>query len=173
MADTAVFRGYATPRYSTTITNGFEFLNHKLRLTTLWDIRGGNLWYNNTERIRCTRPNCGGRNDLNAAFVDQAMNIAANEHVVRSLDGYFQPGGFTRLREASVEYTFSPTLAARLLKARSLSMVLSGRNLRLWTKYRGADPESAFNTTSGTDAPSEFQTIAPPSYFTFRFNLGY
>jgi TonB-linked SusC/RagA family outer membrane protein len=173
VADTAVFRGYATPRYATTITNGFEFLNRKLRLTSLWDIRKGGLWYNNTERIRCTRPNCTGRNNLQAEFVDQATNIAANEAPQRTLDGFLQDGGFVRLREASLQYTFAPTLASRLLKARSLSVVLSGRNLRLWTKYRGADPESAFNTTSGTDAPSEFQTIAPPSYFIFRFNLGY
>ena len=173
VADSAVFRGYATPRYATTITNGFEFLNRKLRLTSLLDIRKGNLWYNNTERIRCTRPNCTGRNNLKAEFVDQATNIAANEAPQRTFDGFFQDGGFVRLREASLEYTFSPSLASRLLKARSLSVVLSGRNLKLWTKYRGADPESAFNTTSGTDAPSEFQTIAPPSYFIFRFNLGY
>jgi TonB-linked SusC/RagA family outer membrane protein len=173
VADSSVFRGYATPRYNTTITNGFEVLNRKLRLTSMWDIRKGGLWYNNTERIRCTRPNCTGRNNLNAEFVDQATNIAANEAPQRTLDGFLQDGGFVRLREASLEYQFSPALANRLLKARSLSVVLSGRNLRLWTKYRGADPESGFNTTSGTDAPSEFQTIAPPSYFIFRFNLGY
>ncbi len=173
IADSVVFRGYATPRYNTTVTNGFEFLNRKLRFSTLWDIRKGNLWYNNTDRIRCTRPNCSGRNNLLAAFVDQATNIAASEAPQRTLDGFLQDGGFVRLREASVEYTFNPKLAARLLKARSLSLVVSGRNLKLWTKYRGADPESAFNTTSGTDAPAEFQTIAPPSYFIFRFNLGY
>lgn len=173
VADSAVFRGYATPRYNTTITNGFDFLNHKLRFTSLWDIRRGNLWYNNTDRIRCTRPNCSGRNNLKAEFVDQATNIAASEHAARTLDGFLQDGGFVRLREASLEYSFSPQLASRLLRARSLSVVLAGRNLRVWTKYRGVDPESGFNTTSGTDAPSEFQTIAPPSYFTFRFNLGY
>ena len=173
VADSAVFRGYATPRYTTTVTNGFDFLNKKLRISSLWDIRRGNLWYNNTDRIRCTRPNCSGRNNLKADLYDQATNIAANEHPIRSLDGFLQDGGFVRLREASVEYTFAPTLASRLFKARALSVVLSGRNLRLWTKYRGIDPESGFNTTNGTEAPSEFQTIAPPSYFVFRFNLGY
>ena len=173
VADSAVFRGYGAPRYNTTITNGFEFLNRRLRFTSMWDIRKGNLWYNNTDRIRCTRPNCSGRNNLRAEFVDQATNIAANEAPQRTLDGFLQDGGFVRLREASLQYSFSPALASRLLKARSLSVVLSGRNLKLWTKYRGADPESAFNTTSGTEAPSEFQTIAPPSYFIFRFNLGY
>ncbi len=173
VADSVIFRGYATPRYNTTITNGIELFNRKLRISTLLDIRDGNQWYNNTDRIRCTRPNCSGRNNLDAAFVDQATNIAANEHAARTLDGFLQDGGFTRLREASIEYTLPTTLAARLLKARSLSVVLSGRNLRLWTKYRGVDPESGFNTTAGTEAPSEFQTIGPPSYFILRFNLGY
>ncbi len=171
--DSVIYRGYATPRYNTTVTNGFELLNRKLRISSLWDIRKGNLWYNNTERIRCTRPNCSGRNNLRADLVDQATNIAANEAPQRTLDGFLQDGGFVRLREASIEYTFSASLAARLLKARSLSVVLSGRNLRLWTKYRGADPETAFNATSGTEAPSDFQTIAPPTYFVFRFNLGF
>ena len=30
-----------------------------------------------------------------------------------------------------------------------------------------------FNTTSGTEAPNEFQTVGPPSYAIVRVNLGY
>ena len=45
------------------------------------------------------------------------------------------------------------------------------RNLGIvWTKYTGVDPE-AFGTTG--DAPSEFQAFAPPTYFSFRLNLGF
>ncbi len=175
VGDSVVFRGYSTPPYTATLASGFDLFNRKLRLQTMWDYRGGNKWYNNTERIRCTRPNCSGRLNPNASFEDQAMNIAANEIAVsdRTLDGYFQPGGFVRLREASAQYSFSPELARRLTRASSLSIVLTGRNLGLWTKYRGTDPESGFNTSSSSDAPSEFQTIGPPSYFVFRVNLGY
>ncbi len=173
VGDSAIFRGYATPPYQATFTNGFELFNRKLRINTMFDYRGGNKWYNNTERIRCTRPNCAGRMDLKAELIDQATNIAANEHPARTLDGFFQPGAFVRLREASVQYTFSNTLARKLARARSLSVVLSGRNLKLWTNYRGTDPESGFNTTGGGDAPQEFQTIGPPSYFIARFNIGY
>ncbi|MBL0890830.1 MAG: SusC/RagA family TonB-linked outer membrane protein [Gemmatimonadaceae bacterium] len=173
VGDSAIFRGYATPRYMTTLTNGFDFLNRKLRVQTMWDWRSGGLWYNNTERIRCTRPNCSGRNNLNASFEDQAMNIAANEHAARTLDGFLQTGAFVRLREASAQFTFTDDWARRLVRGRSLSLVLTARNLRLWTNYRGSDPESGFNTTNGTDAPSEFQTIAPPSYFIMRVNIGF
>lgn len=173
VGDSAIFRGYATPRYMMTLASGWDLFTRKLRISTMLDYRGGNKWYNNTERIRCTRPNCGGRLNLNADFIDQATNIAANEHSARTLDGYFQPGAFVRLREASVQYTFAPELASKLTRAKSLSVVLTGRNLWLKTKYRGTDPESGFNTTSGTEAPNEFQTVGPPSFFIFRVNVGY
>jgi hypothetical protein len=173
VGDSAIFRGYATPRYMTTLTSGWDFLSKKLRVQTMWDWRSGGKWYNNTERIRCTRPNCSGRLNQQAEFVDQATNIAANEHAARTLDGFFQSGAFVRLREASLQYTFSNDMAKRLLRGRSLSAVVTARNLKLWTKYRGTDPESGFNTNDGTEAPSEFQTVGPPSYFIMRFNIGF
>jgi TonB-linked SusC/RagA family outer membrane protein len=173
VGDSVIFRGYATPRYTTTLTNGFDLFARKLRFLTMWDWRSGNLWYNNTERIRCTRPNCDGRNNLHAAFIEQATNIAANEHSARTLDGFLQPGAFVRLREASLQFTVPDALARRVARAKSMSIVASGRNLKLWTNYRGTDPESGFNTTSGTEAPSEFQTVGPPSYAIIRVNLSF
>jgi TonB-linked SusC/RagA family outer membrane protein len=173
VGDSAIFRGYAAPRYMVTLGSGWDLFARKLRISTMFDYRGGNKWYNNTERIRCTRPNCAGRLDLKADFIDQATNIAANEHPARTLDGFFQRGAFVRLREMSVQYSLSPELASKLTRAKSISLVVTGRNLKLWTKYRGTDPESGFNTTSGTEAPNEFQTVGPPSYFIFRVNVGY
>ena len=173
VGDSVIFRGYSTPRYMTTLVNGFDLFKKQLRVQSMWDWRSGGLWYNNTERIRCTRPNCSGRLNLNAEFVDQATNIAANEHPARTLDGFLQSGAFVRLREVSAQWTFSNSLAKRLVRGRSLSLVVSARNLKLWTNYRGTDPESGFNTTNGTDAPSEFQTVGPPSYFITRINIGF
>lgn len=173
VGDSVIFRGYSTPRYMTTLVNGFDLFKKQLRVQSMWDWRSGGLWYNNTERIRCTRPNCSGRLNLNADFVDQATNIAANEHPARTLDGFLQSGAFVRLREVSAQWTVSSSLAKRLVRGRSLSLVVSARNLKLWTNYRGTDPESGFNTTNGTDAPSEFQTVGPPSYFITRINIGF
>jgi TonB-linked SusC/RagA family outer membrane protein len=173
VGDSVIFRGYATAPYTTTFTNGVDLFGRALRLTTMFDWRSGNKWYNNTERIRCTRPNCSGRNNLNASFEDQAMNIAANEHDARTLDGFFQPGAFVRLREASLQYTVPQALVQRIARAKSLALVATGRNLALWTRYRGVDPENAFNATAGTEAPNEFQTVGPPSYLIFRVNVGF
>ncbi|HJU74871.1 MAG TPA: SusC/RagA family TonB-linked outer membrane protein [Gemmatimonadaceae bacterium] len=165
------FIGYTQPRHLATLTTGFEFLNRRLRLQSLFDYRGGHRWYNNTERIRCTRPNCGGRMDPNASFEDQAMVIAALEHPARTNAGYFQKGDYVRFRELSLQYSFSNDLAAKLLRARSANIVMSGRNLKLWTAYRGTDPESDFQATVDNDVPSEFQTLGPPTYFILRLNV--
>lgn len=165
------FIGYTQPRHLATLTSGFEFLNRRLRVQTLFDYRGGHRWYNNTERIRCTRPNCGGRMDPNASLEDKAMVTAALEHPARTNAGYFQKGDYVRFRELSLQYTLSPDLASRLLRARSANIVASARNLKVWTEYRGVDPESDFQATVDNNIPSEFQTLGPPTYFVVRLNV--
>jgi TonB-linked SusC/RagA family outer membrane protein len=166
------FRGYPAPRYQTTLTSGIDLFNHKLRLQNLFDWRGGNLWYNNNERIRCTRPNCNSMYNPDASFQEQAMNIAANFDAAKTLDGFYQPGGFVKWREASATLQLPERLAARA-RARSANLVFSARNIQQWTKYRGIDPEGDFAAGNGGDAPSEFQSFASPTYFIFRLNLGF
>jgi hypothetical protein len=166
------FRGYAEPRYLTTFTSGIDLLNHHVRIQNLFDWRGGNKYYNNTERIRCTRPNCNGLFNPNASFQEQAMDVAAIYSPEKTLDGYYQPGSFVKWREATVSLELPQTLASKA-RARSASLVFSGRNLHLWTHYRGSDPESDYQATGTNDTPSEFQTFAAPTLFQVRINLGF
>jgi TonB-linked SusC/RagA family outer membrane protein len=51
-------------------------------------------------------------------------------------------GGFTRLREMSLAYTFDQPWLRRAIRMSSLDLRLAGRNLALWTKYQGIDPET-------------------------------
>ncbi len=172
-----IYRGYSSPRYLATLVNGFEVLNRSLRLTTMFEYRGGYLHYNNTERIRCvTRANCAGRQNPSASFEDQAMVVASTLHPSRTLDGYFQPGAFIRLRELTATYTLPQQLAGRYLRARQASINFAARNLNIWTKYRGLDPDND-RLASGTVAaqngpPEEFQTLGVPTYFLLRLNFG-
>src|SRR5205085_482459 len=79
--DTAEFRGYTEPRRIVTLTNGFEFLNHRLRVQSLFDYRGGYKAYNNTERIRCvSRNNCEGLMKPGADLKTQATVVATRDH---------------------------------------------------------------------------------------------
>ena len=166
------FRGYAEPRYLTSFTSGIDLFNHHLRIQNLFDWRGGNKYYNNTERIRCTRPNCNGLFNPDASFEEQAMDVAAIYAPEKTLDGYMQPGAFVKWREATVTLDIPQTLVART-HARSASLVFAARNLHTWTNYRGSDPESDYTATTGGDAPNEFQTFAAPTLFQLRLNLGF
>jgi TonB-linked SusC/RagA family outer membrane protein len=168
------FRGYAAPRYMTTFSPGVELFRRKLRIQSLFDWRGGNKYYNNSERIRCTRPNCNGMFNPNASFEEQAMVVAAINAPVelRTLDGYYQPGAFVKWREMTASLQL-PNSLIRRTRARSASVVFSARNLKTWTNYRGSDPESDFTVTGGGDVPQEFQTFAAPTLFQLRLNLGW
>jgi hypothetical protein len=153
-------------------------LNRSLRLTAMFEYRGGFLHYNNTERIRCvSRQNCAGFQNPNASFEDQAMVVATTQHPSRTLDGFFQPGAFVRFRELTATYSLPERLAGRYLRARSASLNFAARNLKLWTDYRGLDPDNdrlASSTVAGQNGPpEEFQTLGVPTYFIFRLNLGF
>ena len=100
------------------------------------------------------------------------MAVAAIYSPEKTLDGYLQPGAFVKWREASVSLQVPQRFVART-RARDVSLVFSGRNLHLWTNYRGSDPESDFTATGGGDTPQEFQTFAAPTLFQFRMNIGF
>jgi TonB-linked SusC/RagA family outer membrane protein len=56
-----------------------------------------------------------------------------------------EDGGYVKLREISLSYSFTQPWVARSLGMSSVDFRVSGRNLRTWTKYTGLDPE----TTAG------------------------
>ena len=169
----ATFMGYSAPHQSIALTTGMDLFNRRVRVTALMDYRGGNKYYNNTERIRCvSRQNCEGLMNPNASFEDQAMVVATLNDPSQTIAGFFQPGDFVKLREVSATYNLTQAQAARF-KMRNASLTLSARNLWKWTKYRGVDPESDYTVTDGTDNPSDFQTMGAPTYFILKFNLGF
>jgi hypothetical protein len=61
---------------------------------------------------------------------------------------------------------------AKALKAERWNLVLTGRNLGVWTPFTGVDPE----TTVGNGdqrGNEEFFSTPPMRYFTFRMNFNF
>ena len=60
--------------------------------------------------------------------------------------GYDEPcmedGGYVKLRELSVAYSFDGPWVGRTLGLSSIDLRVSGRNLKTWTNYTGLDPET-------------------------------
>jgi TonB-linked SusC/RagA family outer membrane protein len=172
VTDTNVFNGYSTPKREAALSSGIDLLSGRLRLSAMLDYKGGHKVYNNTERIRCaSRFNCAGLLTKDASLLEQARTVLVREHPSRSVAGFLEDGDFVRFRELSASYTLPEAWIARYLRGRGAVVSASVRNIGvIWTKFSGVDPE-AFGTTG--DAPSSFQAFAPPTYLSFRLNLGF
>jgi outer membrane receptor protein involved in Fe transport len=62
---------------------------------------------------------------------------------------WVEDGSFVKLRELSATYTLDQAAVRRLFR-NGLELTLSGRNLHVWTRYSGFDPEiNLFGTNAG------------------------
>ena len=89
---------------------------------------------------------------------------------------YMEKGDFIRFREFAVNYTLPTRLAARV-HAQRATITAGGRNLKLWTKYTGFDPEVlADNGTSDPSAQfgtSDFFGLPPSRRFFLRLTFDF
>jgi hypothetical protein len=78
---------------------------------------------------------------------------------------YIERADFIKLREVSISYNL-PSQWANVIGANGLSLTLAGRNLAVWSKYSGADPEvniggaSAFTRGESNSVPMMRRLVA-------------
>ena len=70
---------------------------------------------------------------------------------------HIQPADFTKLRDVSLSYDIPSRLVRSF--AENATLTLAGRNLRIWTRYGGADPEINFNGGSSTFGRNDSWTV--------------
>jgi hypothetical protein len=174
VADSAQFIGYSLPRYEASLTNRFDFANNRVHVNALFDYKGGNKLLNGTDRIRCqSRNNCREAYDKTAPLWMQARAVAVRESPSHTYYGFMEDASFVRFRELGVGLDLPPSLLHRSGFAKSASLNFSARNLHLWTKYTGIDPESNSDVGSTANLPSDFQAMPAPTYFILRLNVGF
>jgi len=66
-------------------------------------------------------------------------------------DYFIRSANFWKLRELSLSYD-APSRALRFIGGQSMSITLSGRNLRTHTRYTGLDPENSLAAGSGSSS---------------------
>ncbi|MCC6931365.1 MAG: SusC/RagA family TonB-linked outer membrane protein [Gemmatimonadaceae bacterium] len=186
--------GKPTPDYTGSFGGSMTF-RRNWRVNTLFEYKGGNYTYwclicgfrnasprgNNSEaaaRVQSTLEN--------PASTAQQRLAAAKEWVydLASLTPYqglneVSDGSFVRFRELSLTYTAPQSLAAKI-RARELAVSLTGRNLMLWTKYQGVDPEvTSTGRTRNGSIDDNFQDsidafgLPVPRRFGISVRLGY
>jgi TonB-linked SusC/RagA family outer membrane protein len=173
VSDTALFRGPTLPEKQAGFSGTLGFFKNTLRLSALFDYRGDfyNQWGYQNQRC-VSSGNCRAVNDPTAPLADQAAAVAANSPTKRTQWGLFVRNDFIRFREMSLAYTV-PQRLVTMSRARSATIVLSGRNLGVpWTKYPGIDPEANSAVANNLGGNNDF--FSPPAlrYWKLRVNLG-
>ncbi len=144
------YMGPGLPTQELTFSTSVGLWGGRLRVGTQFDHRGGftieNVNYENTvDGFLTTRALV----DPRVPRRQQARAVAAQLIFSPLNSGYMENGTFTRWREVSLRYLM-PDPLAHALRARSMSITLSGRNLLLWTRYTGPDPEATTIGVSGS-----------------------
>lgn len=188
LGDTAVYLGDAIPHWNRSIAADIKLFKY-IKISTLFEGRGGNRTLNGSEQFRCASGvsfgdrGCSATGNPNATLAEQAAFIASQFGGVSptggatiagtSKAGYIEDGSFTKWRELSVTFeTPDSWNFLRLGGARGASISLSGRNLKTWTNYGGVDPEVIESSGSNFNQ-SEFNTQPVPRVYTLRFNLNF
>ncbi len=165
-SDTTEFQGYPRPRYEVSLFNSFELGQH-IRISGLFDYRGGHKKLNFTEAFRCGFNICQAINDPATPLAEQAAGQTRRSNT-STATGFLEPGWFVKLREVSITL-IAPNEWAEAVRLSRMNLVLSGRNLATWTDYSGLDPE--VQGTSGNFGGFDFLTQPQVRYFTARLNV--
>jgi len=169
VGDTLEYLGPGQPENQLTVSTSIQLFEN-FRVYGLLDYRGNYIAYNNTERFRCRFRICQGLVDPDSPLDEQARAVAAVLHPSQTVHGYMEKGDFWKLREVSLSYRLPNSVAARMGASRA-SVVLAGRNLGVWTRYTGMDPEINWNGSGDNFGVSEFLTQPPVRYYTMRVNF--
>jgi len=174
VSDSTRYLGKSAPSVEMTFSPGLDLFDRLVRVTANINHKGGFVLKNSNERIRCqTNNNCRGANDITAPLAEQARTIALREHPSRTQGGFWDEGDFTKLREVAITFHAPKSWEGRraLMGAQRLSVTLSGRDLKTWTRYTGIDPEEVAGPEQNVQDP--FQASPPPTFYSLRFNFGY
>ena len=186
VSDTLAPVGNLFPTLEWNITNTVTVFKN-IRVSALLDAKRNFLVQNNTAFFRETQiPRSRLRIDTtalspyerlrhygdltpgNPAFVTTAGKAATVSDVQ---DAYLEPGAFVRLREVSATYTLPSRLFSHLGSVNGGGVTLAFQNVKLWTKYSGADPE--INAQSGAFSRQDFLTLPNPKKTVLRFTLNF
>jgi hypothetical protein len=180
VSDTTVYLGSPVPSREATASSDITLFRN-LRFSGLLEYKGGNRRFNATEYFREKAFTQTERYHRRADLPEQERAELFGPYVNSKgaavpssvmIGDYIQDASFVRLRELSLTYSVPVSIAARIPGASSASLTLGGRNLGLWTNYRGGDPENnTYTPATGVYFVADFLTIPQSRRFFARLNI--
>jgi hypothetical protein len=181
IADSNTYVGSSQPTQEASASTHVALWHGTLALNALFDYRGGFRVVNYSGYIADYLQARREGNDPTAPLVDQARYAAA-----QSFNGalFVEDGTFVRFRELGLTYTVPASLTHRL-HVGAVSLTGSVRNLMLWTRYGGIDPEASYSggfnshatspsgrTVINNDVRLDYGAVGLARYFILRLTAG-
>jgi len=181
-----VYLGNTSPKWKLGFNNDFKY--KQFHFSILFDAQYGAVAYSLTSyklaeqgKTKNTLP--GRYNGIigNGVVQNPDGTYRKNDVVASDIDQYYQSNfgvnnaegatystNFIKLREARFDYTLPARFASRIGIQRA-TIGVYGRDLFIWTKWPGFDPE--FGTLNGSDITQGFEIGQFPSTRTMGVNL--
>ncbi len=183
LADSASYVGPSLPTREASASTRVGLWRGMVTVGALVDYRGGYRIAHAQAANADFTGNTQGSNDPTAPLWLQARAVEGAVFAFPS--SYAEDGSFVRVREVSVTYTV-PHRVARALRMQNVSLTGAVRNLALWTRYTGVDPEAS-NTDGATvqhspsgggfivnnDVRLDFGSVPLLRYWVLRLNAGF
>lgn len=173
VGDTAVYIGPSLPTYQASIGGTLNLFGF-LKVSTLFEARGGNYQGNDSEAFRCgfrSTRGCAAVANPDASLPVQAAHIA--DRYLSSAYGFVESADFIKWRELSVTFTPTEGMVNAVPSMAGVTLTMAGRNLATWTDYTGLDPETVEGGGSANFSQSEFNTQPPVRYLMIRLNYAF
>jgi hypothetical protein len=136
---------------------GRDFRDRNQRNSAEVNLPAGQGGYSLEEQIRRTGP-----------FATTTAGTPIGNALAR--DAYMVPGDFFRLRELSLTWTV-PNGVASKARVAGAALTVGGRNLALWTKYDGWDPEVSGSDGLNNQFRADIYTLPQVRRMFARLNL--
>jgi TonB-linked SusC/RagA family outer membrane protein len=104
-------------------------------------------------------------------LLDQSWYTTLGQGFSALQEQFIVDGSWTRLREATLAYSMTDGWIKEKLKLNSVNLSVTGRNLFLWTKVVGIDPETSLNGSGNGRGQDYFNNPGSQSViFSVRIN---
>jgi TonB-linked SusC/RagA family outer membrane protein len=170
MSDSAVYMGQPFPKGAFAFYNNLSFLSGAVTVSTGFNYVHGLTQYNEVRGSQCNAGRCQAVIDPTTSLADQAEVANKLPSQYGDFRGPFETVSWLRWDTFSVTARL-PQSMRRWFGAENTTVSIMGRNLRTWSRYKGADPE--VNTSSVRNDMGDQGGVPQPQEWSIRLNLGY
>ena len=161
----SVYMGPSVPTREISFSNDF-IIFQRLRLHSLFNHQGGHYMFN----VKDWRRDRAGVSWATVNPQADPDEVLARQFAAQNWFD-IQKADFVKLRDLSLSYDLPSAFIGKF--ADRATVMLAGHNLRIWTKYGGADPELNFNGGSSTFNRNDSWTLPNPRRYTFSVQVGF